>query len=55
MGSLQPPLDVILKDVSLIKAATVLMGANIAIHDISIPVWIGKRQYNAVRPQTGKK
>ena len=54
MGILQPSLDIVLKDVSLIKAAAVFMGTNIAIHDIAIPVWIGKRQYNAIRPQNGK-
>jgi hypothetical protein len=55
MGILQPSLDIVLKDVSLIKAAAVFMGTNIAIHDIAIPIWIGKRYFNAIRPQNGKK
>jgi hypothetical protein len=43
-----------LKDSSMIKVAAVQMASCVAIVDGSIPVWIAKYNWNAVRPITGE-
>ena len=52
MDVIPTTLDFALKDYSMKKVAAIQMASCIAIVDASIPVWIAKYSWNAVRPIT---